>query len=189
MPSTTPTWLRLCPSSLRPAARPRGRGSRRWCRTAPANRRCRPDVILTSSNFRIGGNSTPLGTSRSTICRIQSANARHTCRSGSHAANISATCATSRGDRLQIQPVLAQAHPPYVVAVAFEQLVAYVLGRQFVQSGKADLLEPVAGDEGAQEMVAKIRRLQSHTRRAPRAPGQAAARPGPIGPTGQQVPA
>ena len=38
------------------------------------------DTRLPSSNFRIGGNSTPLGTSRSTICRIQSANARRTCR-------------------------------------------------------------------------------------------------------------
>ena len=53
--------------------------------------------ILTSSNFRISGNSTPLGTSRCTICRIQSANARRSCRSGSYAASISATRAVRRG--------------------------------------------------------------------------------------------
>ena len=55
------------------------------------------NVILTSSNFRISGNSTPLGTSRCTICRIQSANARRSCRSGSYAASISATRAVRRG--------------------------------------------------------------------------------------------
>ena len=48
--AATPTWLRCRPSSLRrrrslrPAPRPRGRGSRRRCRTAPANRRLRPDA-------------------------------------------------------------------------------------------------------------------------------------------------
>ena len=53
----------------------------------------------------------------------------------------------------QIGPPLPHPQPPYGVAVAFQQLVADVLGRQLPQGREIARVEMIAADEGAQQVL------------------------------------